>query len=72
MLNDKQLREAQRCITAVVKLVQRNYGQERITPNLHLSLHITSCCQKYGPPSAFWCFAFERMNGILGKQIFSL
>jgi hypothetical protein len=69
ILNDKQLREAQRCIFAVVKLIEHHYGEERITPNLHLSLHVTSCCRKYGPPCAFWCFAFERMNGTLGKYM---
>ncbi|GET54352.1 hypothetical protein GLOIN_2v1788017 [Rhizophagus irregularis DAOM 181602=DAOM 197198] len=37
------------------------------TPNLHLCLHICECALDYGPLSSFWCFSFERMNGILGS-----
>ena len=35
--------------------------------NMHLHGHIASCIRDYGPVYAFWCFAFERMNGILGS-----
>ena len=48
-------------------LVEEHYGSEKITPNLHLCLHIKECCQDYGPLCSFWCFSFERMNGVLGK-----
>jgi hypothetical protein len=51
----------------VATLIEENYGPERITPNLHLCLHIADCCQDYGPLYSFWCFSFERMNGILGR-----
>lgn len=37
------------------------------TPNMHLHLHLKDCFMDYGPPHAFWCFAFERYNGILGS-----
>ena len=37
------------------------------TPNMHLHLHLKDCFMNYGPPHAFWCFAFERFNGILGS-----
>ena len=37
------------------------------TPNLHLHLHLKDCFMDYGPPHAFWLFAFERYNGILGS-----
>ena len=40
--------------------------KEKISPNLHLCLHICECALDYGPLSSFWCFSFERMNGILG------
>ena len=35
------------------------------TPNLHL--HIKDSFLDYGPPHAFWCFAFEQFNGVLGS-----
>lgn len=43
------------------------YGKEHCTPNLHLHLHIKDCLLDYGPSHSFWCFAFERFNGILGS-----
>jgi hypothetical protein len=63
------LNEAHERLLTVVKLIEENYGQERITPNLHLCLHIADCCRDYGPLYSFWCFSFERMNGILGDII---
>ncbi|POG69648.1 hypothetical protein GLOIN_2v1776801 [Rhizophagus irregularis DAOM 181602=DAOM 197198] len=44
-----------------------HYGENLITPNIHLSLHIAECCCDYGPIYSFWCYSFERMNGILGS-----
>ena len=43
------------------------YGKENCVPNMHMSLHIKNCVLDYGPTYAFWCFSFERFNGILGK-----
>lgn len=43
------------------------YGKETCTPNLHLHLHLKDCLLDYGPSHTFWCFAFERCNGILGS-----
>lgn len=41
------------------------YGKETSTPNLHLHLHLKDCLLDYGPSHTFWCFGFERCNGIL-------
>ena len=48
------------------KLIEAHYGPHRVTMNMHLALHIKECCYDYGPIYAFWCFSYERMNGILG------
>ena len=48
--------------------VERLYGRSSITPNMHMHAHIKECIKDYGPPHAFWAFAFERYNGILGDQ----
>ena len=37
------------------------------TPNMHLHLHLKECINDYGPVYSFWCFAFERFNGVLGS-----
>ena len=47
--------------------VEELYGKTAFTPNLHLHMHLKECLLDYGPPHAFWCFSFERFNGILGS-----
>ena len=34
---------------------------------MHLHLHLNDCILDYGPVYSFWCFAFERYNGMLGS-----
>lgn len=43
------------------------YGPNYCTMNMHLHGHLADCIRDYGPVYSFWCFAFERMNGILGS-----
>ena len=35
---------------------------------MHLHCHLFECITDYGPLHSFWCFAFERYNGILGSM----
>ena len=51
----------------MVKLIKQYYGLTLILLNIHLSLHIRQCCLDYGPPYTYWCYFFERMNGLLGS-----
>jgi hypothetical protein len=60
------MREAHQRLIEIVSLIEEHYGRDKITPNLHLSLHLCECSHDFGPLYAFWCFSFERMNGILG------
>ncbi|XP_068716184.1 uncharacterized protein [Montipora foliosa] len=48
-------------------MFEKLYGQDLVTPNMHLHGHIKECLLDYGPFHAFWCFSFERFNGILGS-----
>ena len=43
------------------------YGKEKCTINLHLHLHLKDTFRDFGPSHSFWCFPFERYNGILGS-----
>ena len=43
------------------------YGAQFCTINLHLHLHLKECIADYGPLYGWWCFAFERYNGMLGN-----
>ncbi|RHZ44077.1 hypothetical protein Glove_766g1 [Diversispora epigaea] len=67
ILETKSLDEIYKKIVDVVMLIEKKYGRNVITPNLHLSLHLSACSHDFGPLYAFWCFSFERMNGILGS-----
>ena len=69
IISKPRLEEAHRCLLSMVKLVERSYGPEKITPNMHLCLHICECVFDYGPLYSFWCYSFERMNGLLGNII---
>ena len=66
-LQKRELGEAFTRLLEMNKLIEQKYGQEKISPNLHLCLHICECALDYGPLSSFWCYSFERMNGILGS-----
>ena len=49
------------------KEFERLYGSRSVTPNMHLHTHLKQCLLDYGPLHAFWCYPFERFNGILGS-----
>lgn len=61
------MNEVHQRLVELVKLIEEHYGRDKITPNLHLSLHLCKCAHDFGPVYAFWYFSFERMNGMLGK-----
>ena len=67
IIDNNALEEAQTRLLRVAMLIEEHYGPEVITPNIHLSLHIVECCRDYGPLYSYWCYSFERMNGVLGK-----
>ena len=67
IIDNNVLNEAQSRLLKVAILIEKNYGAEMITPNIYLSLHIAKCCNDYGPLYSFWCYSFEKMNGILGR-----
>lgn len=43
------------------------FGYQHCTPNMHLMLHLKECIHDFGSVYSFWCFSFERYNGILGN-----
>ena len=49
------------------KKFEELYGQEFVTPNMHLHGHLLDCMFDFGPVYSFWLFSFERENGILGS-----
>jgi hypothetical protein len=62
-----EMEEVHTGLIEIIRLIEEKYGEGKISPNLHLSLHLCECTYDYGPLYSFWCFSFERMNGFLGK-----
>lgn len=47
------------------KLFCRLYGKWKMSINNHMMLHMANSLKDFGPSHTFWCFGYERMNGIL-------
>ena len=44
---------------------ERIYGKFEVSVNYHMALQFPDIIKDFGPPHSFWCFSFERMNGVL-------
>ena len=62
-----ECRQAQTFIVEYCKQFETLYGKETLVINMHLACHLEACILDYGPANQFWCFGFERFNGILGS-----
>ena len=67
-ITEDDLREAQERLKDMAHLIEKTYGPEFITSNIHLALHIPDCCRDYGSIYSFWLFPYERLNGYIGKM----
>ena len=63
IVNVKEMEEAHMELIKIIRLIEEKYGEGKISPNLHLSLHLCEYTYDYGPLYSFWCFSFRRMNG---------
>eukprot|EP00112_Aurelia_sp_Birch-Aquarium-sp1_P011969 Seg2512.2 transcript_id=Seg2512.2/GoldUCD/mRNA.D3Y31 product="hypothetical protein" protein_id=Seg2512.2/GoldUCD/D3Y31 len=63
----KEVADAHHCLKIFGKQFEKIVGKDSCTPNMHLHLHLKQCILNFGQVYAFWCFSFERYNGILGK-----
>ena len=53
-------------LTQFCKEFERLYGCAKVTPNMHLHMHLADCILDYEPVHSFWLFSFEMYNGLLG------
>lgn len=65
VVSRSNINQAHVLLVEFCELFKTLYGIECCTPNMHMSLHLRECLLDFGPFPAFWCFAFERYNGIL-------
>ena len=47
--------------------MEQAFGKHKITPNMHMHVHLDKCLYAFGPVYSFCLFSFERENGILGS-----
>ena len=59
IISKSTLIEAHGYLLFMVKLIENNYGPKKISPNLHLCLHICEYALDYSPLYLFWCYSFE-------------
>lgn len=65
-LTTQNISLADQYLVLFCKKFQEVNGPSVCTPNMHLHLHLSECLKDYGPVYGFWCYAFERYNGVLG------
>ena len=61
----QEIDDAHNFLVLFVEKFAELFGKEHVTPNMHMYLHLKNCLKKFGPVYGFWCFSFERYNGIL-------
>ena len=69
VLTKTDLIKADYLFVKFAKEFEQLFGKQCVTINIHLHCHLKECVDDYGPVYSFWCFAFERFNGILGATI---
>ena len=67
ILTHSNINTADLLLLTFCKKFEQLYGKEHCTPNMHLHLHLKQCLFDFGPAHSFWCFSFERYNGMLGS-----
>ena len=60
--------KADELLLAFCAKYQETYGEDACIPNMHMHCHLGECVKDVGPIHSFWCFSFERYNGILQKM----
>lgn len=62
-----EIKESNTLFEEFFKMFVSLYGRDKCTINIHLHCHLTECVKDFGPVYAFWLFAYERFNGIMGS-----
>ena len=67
MISRAEVEEAHSHLKAFVQQYAHLYGEDHLTPNMHLHLHMRESLLDFGPTYSFWLFSCERYNGTLGS-----
>lgn len=66
-ISDLDIKKADHLLIKFCKEVENLFGNNAVTPNMHLHAHLAECVKDYGSIYGFWLFSFERYNEILGN-----
>lgn len=61
-VTSEELDEAELLVRDYVTRYERNFGEARMKPVVHLLTHIVECVRKWGPLWVFSAFVYEAMN----------
>ena len=64
-IHHSELVKADELMMSFCKKFEVVFGKQEVTPNMHMHAHLRDCVLDVGPVYSFWCFSFERYNGIL-------
>lgn len=67
-ITDDDIKVADKLLLRFCSQAVELYGEDVITPNMHMHCHLASCIREFGPSHSFWLFPFERYNGVLEEQ----
>jgi hypothetical protein len=65
MISEKNISDIENILEQHHLLYLSIYGKWEVTVNYHIVLHIPNMLRDFGPANGFWCFPFERYNGVL-------
>jgi hypothetical protein len=64
-IHQTELLKADELILQFCNTFENVFTKKDVTPNMHLHAHLRECVEYVGPVYSFWCFSFERYNGLL-------
>ena len=64
-IHHTELKKADELMMQFCNSFENNFGKSCVTPNMHLHGYLRKCIEDAGPVFSFWCYSFERYNGLL-------
>lgn len=64
-ITEADVSKADELLLTFHKKFEELYREDQCTRNMHMHCHLKECVLDVGPLHSFWCFSFERYNGIL-------
>ena len=64
-MHSLEIKKADELMMEFCQSFEEIFGNSCVTPNMHLHGHLRQCIEDVGPIHSFWCYSFERYNGLL-------